>query len=250
MAAYPTKMNIVIPMAGMGSRFSKAGYSDPKPFIKFLGKTMIEHVVDAIPNFGYYAVKLIFIVQQEHETSHNATALLKSRWPDCEVVLIDGLTEGAACTVLKATHLIDNKDCMAILNSDNIIHFDGHLVGDLLNDHSVDGVILTFEEESDPKWSFAKLANNGYVAEVAEKKAISTHATAGIYFWKHGSNFVSAAKSMMIKNFRTNGEFYVAPVFNENVEGGEHIVITDVREMNGVGTPEDLEAYVAKMESK
>jgi dTDP-glucose pyrophosphorylase len=240
-------INLVIPMAGKGSRFSNAGYTDPKPFIPFLGKAMIEHVIDAFPPMPDFNVNFIFIVLKEHDVAYNASAMLKAKWPDCKVVLLDEVTEGAACTILKAEHLIDNDSIMAIMNSDNIIHFNGNLVNDLLLDESVDGVILTFEEESDPKWSFAKLDDRGYVMEVAEKKAISTHATAGLYFWSKGSNFVSAAKSMIAKNFRVNNEFYVAPVYNENAEAGERVVICEVNEMNGVGTPEDLQAYIAKI---
>lgn len=245
MATLP-HINLVIPMAGRGSRFAGAGYKDPKPFIKFLGKTMIEHVVDAFPHVGGKQplfVNLIFIIQKEHDDVYQASALLKDRYPFCKIVVIDGVTEGAACTILKAEHLINNKVPLAIMNSDNIIHFDGEALG-LILPH-VDGAILTFEDNN-PKWSFAALGSNGYVIEVAEKKPISTHATAGLYFWKHGENFVSSAKSMILKNIRVNNEFYVAPVYNENIEAGEKIAIFQVDEMNGVGTPEDLEAYIAK----
>lgn len=238
-------INLVIPMAGLGSRFAKAGYTDPKPFIQFLGKTMIEHVVDAFPQMAGYSTHLIFIIQKEHDETYGAEAMLKSKWPGCDVIIIDGLTEGAACTILKAEHLIDNDSIMAIMNSDNIIHFDNTVVARILANQDVDGLIMTFED-TDPKWSYAKIDNYFNVTEVAEKKPISTHATAGLYFWRSGSSFVSSAKSMILKNIRVNNEFYVAPVYNENVEAGEKIVIAPVIEMNGVGTPEDLKAYINK----
>ena len=233
------KINLVIPMAGRGERFSKAGYTDPKPFIKFLGATMVEHVVNAFKPECHK----IFLVLKDHDGQYNATALLKSKWPDCDVVIVDKVTEGAACTILLAEHLIDNQDVLAVMNSDNIIEWDTDALAAF---KTSDGIIMTFED-SDPKWSFAKVDSNGYVLEVAEKNPISTHATAGLYFWRTGESFVSAAKSMILKNIRVNGEFYLAPVYNENIEGGERISISTVIEMNGVGTPSDLELYIEKI---
>jgi NDP-sugar pyrophosphorylase family protein len=229
-------------MAGRGERFVRAGYTVPKPFIQFQGSSMVEHVVDAFK----LPCHKIFIVLREHEELFGATAMLRAKWPYCDVVLVDHVTEGAACTVLLAEHLIDTNVPLAVLNSDNIIEWN---VSDINCLSDSDGMIMTFED-TDPKWSFARTDADGYVTEVAEKNPISTHATAGLYFWKTGASFVSATKSMILKNFRVNNEFYVAPIYNENVEGGEKIIIRPVIEMNGVGTPEDLEKYLAKQAQK
>lgn len=233
------KINLLLPMAGKGSRFSNAGYTDPKPFIQFLGKTMIEHVVDAFPVPSHK----IFIVLKEHDEAYGASALLKSKWPDCDVVLIDGVTDGAARSVLMAKHLIDNDDVLAVMNSDNIIEWNPNTLQKL---YAYDGMVMTFEDDH-PKWSFAKTDSHGIITEVVEKKPVSTHATAGLYFWTKGSDFVKAAEQMIEKDIRTNNEFYVAPVYTENAAMGQRCVITQVIEMNGVGVPEDLEAYVKKM---
>lgn len=230
-------INLVIPMAGHGSRFSQAGYTDPKPFITFLGRRMIEHVVDAFP----LHCQKIFIVLREHEERFGATAFLTERWPGSKVVITDGVTEGAACTVLLARGLIDSVEPLAIMNSDNIIHWNPTNL-DLSDTH---GAIMTFED-TDPRWSFARTDEQGLVVEVAEKRPISTHATAGLYFWKEGSMFCQAADQMIAKNIRVNNEFYVAPVYNENIALGHKIRCVEVDTMHGVGTPEELEKYIAR----
>lgn len=229
-------MNLVIPMAGRGSRFSSVGYTQPKPLIPFLGKTMVEHVVDAFP----YGAHKIFLVLKEHEDAYNVSAMIEDMWPGSDVVLIDGVTEGAACTVLCAKHLIDNDEPLAIMNSDNIIHWNPSYV-DVLE--VVDGLIMVFED-TNPKWSFAKVDKDGFVTEVVEKRPVSNLATAGLYFWAEGSMFVEAAEQMIAKNIRVNGEFYVAPVYTENVALGHKILTAPVTAMYGVGTPEDLQAYL------
>lgn len=237
-------MNLLIPMAGRGSRFSAVGYTDPKPLIPFLGKKMIEHVVDTFP----MAAHKIFVVLKEHIEEYQVDKFLLEKYPGSDIVVVDQVTEGAACTVLLAKHLIDNDEPLAIMNSDNIIEFDPISVEFMMNTFA-DGVILTFED-SDPKWSFAKTDEAGYVQEVVEKVPASTHATAGLYFWRKGSSFIKAAEQMIEKELRHNNEFYVAPVYTQNVLMGEKILITPVIAMYGVGTPEDLEKYIAQCEEQ
>ncbi len=109
----------------------------------------------------------------------------------------------------------------------------------------VDGGITTFHSVH-PKWSFAKVDDYGYVTEVAEKKPISDIATVGVYFWKHGSDYVKYAEQMIEKNVRVNNEFYVCPVFNEAILDGKKIKTFNVNKMMGIGTPEDLEAFLSE----
>lgn len=231
---------IIVPMAGMGSRFSSAGYTDIKPMIPIFGKAMVEHVVDSVGLDGNW----IFIVQKLHRERYGLDAFLRKIRPNC--VIIDtggGPTEGAACSILLAKSYINNDNPLVVINSDNIIKWDTEHFKKHIFDGESDGLILTFED-TDPKWSFARLDENGHVAEVAEKKPISTHATAGLYVWKYGKDFVAGAEQMIAKNIRVNNEFYVAPVYNENIEMGKKISIAQVEKMDGVGTPEDLERYI------
>jgi len=230
-------------MAGMGSRFSQAGYKDIKPLIEIFGKPMIEHVVDSVGIDGDW----IFIVQKVHREQYDLDKILSTLKPGCKIIDTGaGVTEGAACSVLLAKDYINNQNPLIIVNSDNIIEWDSKIYNESINIRNSDGLILCFRD-SDPKWSFAKLdSGTGFVTEVAEKNPISDYATAGMYIWRQGQSFVTAAEQMISKNIRTNNEFYICPVYNENIAMGQNIEVCIVDAMHGVGTPEDLERYISR----
>jgi dTDP-glucose pyrophosphorylase len=239
-------LNIVIPMAGRGSRFATAGFADPKPLIPLHGVPMIRLVIanlaPAVPH------RFIFICQREHYVAYGLDRLLPQWTVDPQVILLDGVTEGAACTVLAARALIDNDDPLMIANSDQYV---AASIDDYLNDMSergLDGLIMTMTA-NDPKWSFAATTPEGLVTKVVEKEVISEDATVGIYNFAHGSDFVAAADEMIADNERVNGEFYVAPVYNRMVASQHRIGIfgvgTDGNGMHGLGTPADLAAFLA-----
>ena len=232
-------MNVLIPMAGAGSRFAAAGYTFPKPLIEVNGKPMIQVVVENLNIEAHY----IFIVQREHYDKYHLNYLLNAIAPGCSVVMIPGMTEGAACTTLLAKELIDNGDPLIIANSDQFVEWNSNECLYAFNADSIDAGIVTFESNH-PKWSYAKLNEQGFVSEVAEKKPISDHATVGIYFWKKGSDYVKYAEQMIAKDIRVNNEFYVAPVFNEAIADGKKIRIKDAAKMWGIGTPEDLQHFL------
>ena len=112
-----------------------------------------------------------------------------------------------------------------------------------IENSKLDGCILTFNS-THPKWSFAKLDTDGYVIEVAEKQPISNIATVGIYFWKKGSDFVKYADKMIHQNIRVNKEFYICPVYNEAIKDGKKFNTYNVKNMWGLGTPEDLNVFL------
>jgi HAD superfamily hydrolase (TIGR01509 family) len=233
------KMNVLIPMAGAGSRFQQAGYTFPKPLIDVNGKPMIQMVVE---NLNIDA-NFVFVVQKEHREKYNLDTLLNLIAPNCKVVEVDGLTEGAACTALLAKEYIDSDAPLFFANSDQFVEWDSNEFFYKMNETDADGGIVTFKA-THPKWSFAKIDDNGVVTEVAEKNPISDLATVGFYYWKHGSDFVKYAEQMISKNVRVNNEFYVCPVFNQAIEGGKIIRTFDVPKMWGTGTPEDLKHYL------
>ena len=236
------KMNVLIPMAGAGSRFEQMGYTFPKPLIDVTGKPMIQMVTE---NLNIEA-KYIYIVQKEHYEKYNLKYLLNLITNNnCEIVQIDSLTEGAACTTLLAKEFIDNDEPLLIANSDQFVEWDSNEFMYSMVADNVDGGILTFEA-THPKWSFAKLGNDGFVSEVAEKKPISNIATAGIYYWTHGSNYVKYAEQMIEKDIRTNNEFYVCPVYNEAIQDGKKVKVFQIEKMWGLGTPEDLEVFLKR----
>ena len=233
------KMNVLIPMAGAGSRFEKAGYTFPKPLIDVNGKPMIQRVVE---NLNIDA-KHIFIVQKDHYEKYSLKHTLNLISPNCEVVQVEGITEGAACTTLLAKKFIDNDEPLILANSDQYVEWESNQFMYSCMADDIDGSILTFYS-THPKWSYAKLNDDGFVTEVAEKKPISNNATVGIYFWKKGSDYVECAESMINKNIRVNNEFYVCPVYNEALLRGGRVKTFHVDKMWGIGTPEDLNSFL------
>jgi HAD superfamily hydrolase (TIGR01509 family) len=233
------KMNVLIPMAGAGSRFQQAGYTFPKPLIDVSGKPMIQLVVE---NLGIDA-NFIFVVQKEHREKYNLDTLLNLIAPNSKVVEVSEMTEGAACTALLAKEFINNDNPLFFANSDQFVEWDSTEFMYKMNETNADGGIVSFRA-THPKWSFAKINENGLVTQVAEKNPISDIATVGYYYWKHGSDFVRYAEEMIEKNIRVNGEFYVCPVFNQAIEDGKEIRTFNVPKMWGLGTPEDLQYYL------
>jgi HAD superfamily hydrolase (TIGR01509 family) len=229
------KMNVLIPMAGAGSRFQQAGYTFPKPLIDVQGKPMIQAVAE---NLNIDAT-FIYVVQKEHRSKYNLDTLLNLITPNCKIVEVDGITEGAACTTLLAKEHINNDEPLLMANSDQFVEWDSSEFMYKMTEQNLDGGIVTFKA-THPKWSFAKIDEHGYVTEVAEKNPISDIATVGIYYWKRGSDYVKYAEQMIEKNIRVNNEFYVCPVFNQAIEDQKKIKTFDVPKMWGLGTPEDL----------
>jgi HAD superfamily hydrolase (TIGR01509 family) len=232
-------MNVLIPMAGAGSRFAQAGYTFPKPLIEVDGKPMIQVVVENLNVDAHF----IFLVQKEHYEKYNLKQLLNLIAPGCDIVQVDGITEGAACTTLLAKEFINNDEPLMMANSDQFVEWNSNECLYGFTADEVDGGIVTFKS-THPKWSFAKLDEDGFVAEVAEKNPISDNATVGIYYWKHGKDYVTYAEQMIDKNIRVNNEFYVCPVFNEAIQDDKKIKIKQIDKMWGLGTPEDLTFFL------
>lgn len=242
----PSPLTIVIPMAGSGARFRNAGYELPKPFIDVKGKPMIQRVME---NLNVPSATFVLIAQKENLESQSAFFGALGSTARCELVALNTLTDGAARTVLAASAFIDNERSLLIANSDQLVDIAvSEFIQDAI-DRELDGSILTFEDpHRDPKWSFAAVNAEGFVTETREKKAISPYATVGLYWFKKGSLFVSAAKEMIAANDQHNNEFYVCPSFNYLIRRGLRIGIFPIKysQMHGLGTPEDLCAYLAK----
>ena len=234
-------MNVLIPMAGRGSRFATQGYTFPKPLIDVKGKPMIQVVTENLNIKANYT----FIVQKEHYEKYSLQHLLNLIAPNCNIVQVDGITEGAACTTLLAKQFIDNDEPLLMANSDQFVEWDSNETLYAFSNGNCDGGIITFPA-THPKWSYAKLGEDGYVSEVAEKKPISEHATVGIYWWAKGSDYVKYAEQMIEKDIRVNNEYYVCPVFNEAIGDGKKVRIKEIDKegMWGIGTPEDLNYFL------
>lgn len=239
-------LNIIVPMAGAGSRFARVGYNLPKPLIQVLGVPMIRLVIENMRPARPH--RFIFICQHAHVAQYGVADKLQAWAPGCAVVLLDGVTEGAACTVLAAADEINPDAPMMIANSDQYVEgaIDDYLGA--MDRPDVDGLIMTMWAD-DPKWSFVGFDAQGRVDRVIEKEVISNEATVGVYNFRHGRDFIDGAREMIRRDLRVNHEFYVAPVYNLLLERGYRIAVHNVgREyagMHGLGTPADLEKFLA-----
>jgi dTDP-glucose pyrophosphorylase len=238
-------LNIVVPMAGAGSRFAKAGYVDPKPLIPVRGVPMIKVVIDNLtPSCDH---RFIFVCQRSHIDQYGLVEKLSKWAPDCKIIGLDGLTQGAACTVLAAREYIGEDDALMIANSDQYVDIDIDEYLAEMGRQSLDGLIMTMTAD-DPKWSFVGLSDARLVTNVVEKQVISDEATVGIYNFRRGGDFLRAADAMIQKKLLVNNEYYVAPVYNEMIADSARVGIANVGSeaagMYGLGIPGDLDLFL------
>ncbi|WP_211234098.1 glycosyltransferase family 2 protein [Chitinilyticum litopenaei] len=236
-------MNIVIPMAGRGSRFADAGYTTPKPLIPVLGKPMIQWVIENIKTDLKH--QFIFICQEAHIRDYDLDSQIRKICHKSRIISVKDVTDGALRTVLCAKDYINNDSPLTIANCDQFvdINFDHYLK--FSTENTFDGVIMTMPA-SDPKWSYVRKGKNGYIDLVVEKQVISSEATTGIYNFRTGRDFISAAEEIISRNCMVNNEFYVAPVFNILIERGGVVASYNIGEkMHGLGTPHDLQLFEA-----
>lgn len=241
-------VQVVIPMAGLGSRFANAGWKNPKPLINVsaIGQTkpMIQMVVE---NLNVPGAQFTFIVRQEHLDSQewNLKQRLENITPGCNVVCVDKVTQGPACSVLLAWEagVLNPDKPLLIANSDQWLEWDPNAF--LYQSQSADGCISVFiqPDPNDKKWSYALVDDNGWVTQVKEKEVISDLATTGVYYWNKTRDFVKYATSMIEADDRVNGEFYVAPIYNYAISDGKRIKVVKCKKMWGLGVPEDLAIF-------
>jgi NDP-sugar pyrophosphorylase family protein len=232
------KLNIIIPMAGAGSRFGKE--YPPKPFVLINKKPMIQRAIESLGFDKQY--KYIFYIRTEMMDNFKELAFIKEYNHD--IIEVKKLTEGCASTCLLGVDKINNQDPLIIMNCDQIMAWNGTKFINHCTESNADGVIVTYYSQS-PKNSYVKVENDA-VTYVAEKTVISTHSTNGISYWKHGIYFVESCVKMIANNDRTNNEFYVAPSYNYLINDNYKIInyAIGTEEHHPVGTPEDLEKYL------
>ena len=237
-------MNILIPMAGLGSRFKICGYEKPKPLIIVDDAPMIERSISTLNIEGTY----IFVIR-EYDNSQNTkdlVACLRRIKPDCKIVITDKITSGAAETCLLAKDHINNSEKLVIANCDQLMDWKSeNFIKATKKDF--DGLVVT-HTSVDPKNSFISLDENGLAKELREKKAISDVALIGIHYWKKGSDFVRSAEEMIKNQSKDAGEYYVAPTYNLLIKQGLKIsnYHLEKNEYHPIGTPKDLKIYIGK----
>jgi len=236
-------MNIVVPMAGLGSRLPISIYGTIKPLIPINGTPMIRLVVDSLKLDGRY----IFVYRRD-EFSAELEKVLGAMEIAAEFVIVEELTKGPAETCLAARDLINNDSELVIANADQIMWWNSDQFLSSARSEGLDGVIVTYSSISERN-SFARMSQNGLVTEVREKEVISEIALAGIHYWRKGKEFVRSAEKMISEARYELGEFYVGPTYNLMIESGAKIGIHHIPEYqhNPVGVPEDLEKYKEKI---
>lgn len=230
-------LTLIMPMAGRGNRFAQAGYTDVKPLIPVNGVPMFVHSERCI---GLDFDKRIFIVRAEQNLKNS----ILEYYPDAVVIELAEDTEGTACTLLEAREYYEDSGAIFIANCDQHVEWDTWMVRQTINQHEVDGVIAVFPEpDRDPKWSYAQIDTEFRVYRVAEKDPISDWATVGFYYWRDARDFTKAVERMIAANDRVNGEFYTCPSYNY-MDAGKYVRAIEVKTMQGIGTPEDLEKWL------
>jgi dTDP-glucose pyrophosphorylase len=226
-------------MAGRNRRFTEAGYKTPKFLLQAHGKSCLEWSVDSLPLLK--DDQLVFIGLREHEDGFQLETWLRGRYAEQRLAFawLDSVTGGQSETVMKARHLIDAEDCMAIFNIDTAFT-SRNLRSKMEEDW--DGVLGSFHAIEN-RFSFAKIDGSGLVLEVKEKVAISNHALTGFYSFRKSKHFFEQADCAIKNNSREAGEFYVAPLYNKLIENGRRFTIDPVESCHILGTPEEYEAF-------
>ena len=237
------KINVLIPMAGLGSRFRTNGFHNIKPLIPVNGKTFIEWSIESV-DFNNLKIQYIFVILEEHKSlieNH-----LKKIKPDCIIITVPSLTRGAVETALAAESIINNDIPLIITNSDQIFEWNKErYINYLINTNQEANVVVV--DANDDKFSYIELDSNGNGIRLTEKEVISNNALVGIHYWKKGSYFVSSGKELIEKNIRSKNEFYISLTYNLLIKAGIKVtsyILTDTDKYLSIGTPEQLYDYL------
>jgi dTDP-glucose pyrophosphorylase len=237
-------MKVIVPMAGRGSRFKNVGEMTPKPLIPVLGKPMLYWALKSIDGIEYS--QLVFIALKEHEVNFGLKTLLHELYGNnVTLILIDEVTEGQLCTVLAAEEHLNSSEDILITSSDTFVK---SKIGEHISRKADDcaGLISVANLPGD-RWSFAKVDETGRVTEVAEKRRISNYASTGLYYFANGYDFLTEAKRIIENKEKTQGEYYVIPVYQKLIERGLKIEISLADEVYDMGTPESLRQSIQEL---
>jgi dTDP-glucose pyrophosphorylase len=239
-------MNILIPMAGLGTRFKNEGFDLPKPIIEVNGKTLIEHSVNSLGIKGQY----IFITRKYDDPYDNIllSKKLKDMNPDSIEIQLESPTRGAVETCLFAEEFINNDKPLVITNCDQITDWNPLDFEFFIDDTKIDGAVVTYSSDN-PKNSFAVI-ENGIITKLVEKNPVSNVALIGLHYWKKGSDFIRSAKTLL-ENFEAIGrpECYISESYNYLIDEGKIIKNFHIpfNQYISLGTPYDLKIYQGKV---
>lgn len=230
-------MNIVIPMAGLGSRFSQCGFTLPKPLINVIDKPMYRYAVDCLPLD--LATKLIFILVESDFLNLLIADIKKHYSPlvECEIIVLKETTRGQAETVLKAASYLKKDEATLIHNCDT--YFEADFDWSTLAQPDIDGAVIVFDS-SETRWSYVQIDDNNKVLHMKEKSVISSHASTGTYFFKNTLSLIHLLETLVEQDLRENNEYYLSTVYQLMLQAKKHIVSLKTKTMLCFGTPQDL----------
>ena len=236
------KVNILIPMAGLGSRFANAGYQDPKPLINVLDEPMIKWAMrsfDFLPKLKKY--NLIFVILEAHDNEYKLGEKLTEFFgSNTTIIKIPNVTEGQSATCLCAKKFINNYNKLFIYNCDT---YSTAPIWEMIETENPDGILSCFESDL-PKYSYLKVDKDGNGIETAEKVVISNLASTGLYYFRRGRDFVNSAEKVIDKKEKSGSEYYVAPLYNELLKSGKKVRPVMVTKNYVMGTPEELDNFI------
>jgi NDP-sugar pyrophosphorylase family protein len=239
-------MNVLFLLAGESKSFEEQGYHYPKYLLEIDGKTLVQYVIEHV--CVSRPARHIFVVRKEEVERFHFESVLRLLSPESEVVVAEGLTRGAACTALLAVESIDNDEPLLIVNGDQIVDLPLDEVLDSFEEQGLDGGIVVFDSVH-PRWSYVRLNDEGRVIEAAEKRPISRNATAGLYYFAKGREFVAAAKEMIRKNASVGDAFYVCPAYNELLlnQGAVGVYHIPREKYYSLAEPQGVQAFEEKI---
>ena len=238
-----------MPMAGEGTRFSKAGWTTPKPLIELRGVPLFRRAIDSVAIEGV-EMKYSFIVRQEHIDRQHIDELIKEIQPDANVFSVLKTTRGAVETCLVAESAIEDEDAVVVMDCD--LEFRSKRYNELVSNalsvsaDEADGGALVSFESNNPRYSYALVDDEDRVLRTAEKDPISTHALCGAYFFGSGKDFKRIAHQLLEDGTHGKAEFYVSLLYNYLLDEGKVIRLATMEEYYSYGTPEELLFYSKK----
>jgi RpiB/LacA/LacB family sugar-phosphate isomerase len=236
------KYNLLLPIAGRAQRFLNENYLMPKPLIMCKDRHIIDWSMDSLDT---NECNLIFAVRLEHVNNFSIDEILRKKYGDIKILIIDKVTDGAVSTCLLAKEYIDNDLPLIIYTPD--VYFENKFNPTSVNG-ALDGFLLTFKANS-PAHSYVEVGEDDLAIRTAEKEVISQNAAVGVYYYKSGSEFVKYAEKLISKNIRTKGEFYICPIYNLMIQDGLKVGIRQVEKMHVLGTPSELEFFTKNVVS-
>lgn len=241
------KLDVVITMGGLGSRFRKMGYTVPKYMIEAKGKTLFEWSMISLEGYKEQVNQYIFVAMKDEACDVETFINLKCDemgLANYHVIILDYLTDGQATTAMIASKYWNAEHALLIYNIDTYVEA-GEMNSQELKG---DGFIPCFQAEGD-HWSFVRLDENGKVVEIKEKKRISNHCTLGAYYFKTCQLYKDLYNEYYNKTQElVNGEKYVAPLYDYLLIKNGEIYIADINpdKVHVLGTPEELQDFLNK----